>query len=180
MARVYLSLGSNIDQQRYLRAALDALQEKFGELIISPVYESEAVGFDGDHFYNFVVGIDTTMPVGELSNDLRGIEERNDRTRTGSKFSSRTLDIDILTYGEECGVIDGIELPRDEILKYAFVLLPLSDIAGDVGHPSLKKSYRELWDAFGGDEPAAPQKLWRTEFLWQGKIISRPKAGCQV
>ncbi|MBQ0797660.1 MAG: 2-amino-4-hydroxy-6-hydroxymethyldihydropteridine diphosphokinase [Porticoccaceae bacterium] len=180
MARVYLSLGSNIDQQRYLRAALDALQEKFGELITSPVYESEAVGFDGDHFYNLVVGIDTTIPVGELSNDLRGIEERNDRTRSGSKFSSRTLDIDILTYGEECGVIDGIELPRDEILKYAFVLLPLTDIAGDARHPSLKKSYRELWDAFGGDKPATPQKLWRTGFSWQGKIISRPEAGCQI
>lgn len=172
MNRVYLSLGSNIDRQRYLSAALDALQEKFGELTISPVYESEAVGFDGDNFYNFVLGLETDMPVGALSDCLRGIEEKNDRSRAGSKFSSRTLDIDILTYGNESGVVDGIELPRDEILKYAFVLLPLADIAGDELHPTLTRCYRELWREFESRE--CKQKLWPITFVWQGNTISSP------
>lgn len=171
MNRVYLSLGSNIDRQRYLGAALDALQNKFGELIISPVYESEAVGFNGDNFYNLVLGLDTAMPIGALSDCLRGIEKKNDRSREGGKFSSRTLDIDILTYGRECGVINGIELPRGEILKYAFVLLPLADIAGEERHPVLNQDYRELWNKFESREPK--QKLWSVPFAWRGKLISR-------
>ena len=181
MYRVYLSLGSNIDQQRYLCAALDALQAQFGELMISPVYESEAVGFEGDNFYNLVVGIETDIAVGKLSSVLRSIEEDNDRTRGGSKFSSRTLDIDILTYGEQNGSIDGIELPRDEILKYAFVLLPLADIAGDDLHPLSATSYRDLWHSFERSDQqsingqARKQKLWRTPFEWRGRVISESK-----
>ena len=57
MALIYLSLGSNIDRRQYICAALDALAENFGELDISSVYESESVGFEGDSFYNLVVGI---------------------------------------------------------------------------------------------------------------------------
>ena len=66
MARVFLSLGSNIEHQRYIRAALDALADQFGELLISSVYESVSVGFDGDNFYNLVVGIDTDLSIGNI------------------------------------------------------------------------------------------------------------------
>ena len=59
--RVYISIGSNVDRERYVRAALDALSAWFGELIISPVYDSEAVGFDGSPFLNLVVGVDTSL-----------------------------------------------------------------------------------------------------------------------
>jgi len=106
--RVYLGLGSNIEREQRITAALDALQKQFGQLVISSVYESEAVGFAGDHFLNLVVGIDTVMSVGELSTCLRHIEHENGRARSSERFAARTLDIDILTYGNTSGKMDGI------------------------------------------------------------------------
>ena len=168
MARVYVSIGSNIDQERNILACLDALSSAFGELMLSPVYESEAVGFEGENFYNLVAGFDTTMPVGELSRFLRRIESDNGRRREGPKYSSRTLDIDILTYDDLAGEVDGVELPRDEILENAFVLLPLVDVAPDLVHPVTGKTCRQIWQSFELDG----QKLWPIDFTWRGRSIS--------
>lgn len=168
MARVYLSLGSNIDRKVHLASALDALHEKFGNLILSPVYESKSVGFDGDDFLNSVVGLDTQLSVGGLSAILKGIEDDNGRDRASPKFSGRTLDIDILTYDKLSGVIDGVELPRDEVTVNAYVLKPMFDIAGDEIHPVLNKTYAELWDGFQNKE-----SVWPVHFEWQNKLISK-------
>ncbi|MFD1217229.1 MULTISPECIES: 2-amino-4-hydroxy-6-hydroxymethyldihydropteridine diphosphokinase [Microbulbifer] len=162
MASVYLSLGSNIDRSKNLCAGLDALVARFGDLTMSQVYESEAVGFDGDNFYNLVVGIETALPVGELALQLRQIEDDNGRLRSGPKFSARTLDIDILTYDDLTGEIDGVKLPRGEILKNAFVLLPLSELAPDTRHPVEGATYQQLWEAYD----QASQKLWPVAFNW--------------
>ena len=67
VAKVYVSIGSNIDRERHITAALDALAEKFSVLDISSVYESEAVGFAGDNFFNLVAGFDTDKTVSALS-----------------------------------------------------------------------------------------------------------------
>ncbi|WP_444912034.1 2-amino-4-hydroxy-6-hydroxymethyldihydropteridine diphosphokinase [Microbulbifer sp. PAAF003] len=162
MAQVYLSLGSNINRAQYIRAALDALTGRFGELQVSRVFESEAVGFQGDNFYNLVVGLQTDLPVGQLALCLRGIEDANGRLRSGPKFSARTLDIDILTYDHLTGTVDGVKLPRGEIVKNAFVLQPLAEIAPEVLHPVEQKTYRQLWDEYD----QASQKLWPVEFIW--------------
>ena len=163
MRRVYLSLGSNIEPERHLKAALDALAAEFGALMLSPVYESEAVGFTGANFYNLVAGIDTELSVGQLAEHLRAIECLNERCRSGEKFAPRTLDIDILTYGDQVGVVDGIELPRDEILKYAFVLRPLADIIPEARHPVVGQRYRELV----AELDLGRQKLWPVPFSWR-------------
>lgn len=162
MTRVYLSFGSNIDREHNIRSGLDALARHFPQLILSPVYESAAVGFDGEAFLNLVVAINTDLSVGELSALLRAIEADHGRTRGEKKFASRTLDIDILTYGNEVGVIDGVELPRDEILKHAFVLKPLVDVAPEEKHPLLQKSYAELLAA----KDFSSQSLWPVPFHW--------------
>ena len=167
MARVYISIGTNIDRERYVTAALDALADWFGDLQISPVYESESVGFDGSPFLNLVVGVDTDLSVGELSRRLKQLEADNGRRRDVPKFSARTLDLDILTYGDRTGIIDGVELPRGEILKNAFVLRPLADIAPDTVHPVCGKSYRDLWRTYD-----TGQKLWPVDFIWRGQKIS--------
>lgn len=156
MSRVYLSLGSNIDRHKHIRNALHELSALFGQLLLSQVYESEAVGFEGDPFYNLVVGLDTEFSIGELQAQIKRIEDDNGRVRGGPKFSSRTLDIDILTYCDFAGEEDGVVLPRDEITKNAFVLLPLSEIAGDEIHPELDKSYKTLWEEYDKSK----QKLW--------------------
>jgi 2-amino-4-hydroxy-6-hydroxymethyldihydropteridine diphosphokinase len=125
-------------------------------VILSPVYESEAVGFVGENFLNLVAGIDTKLLPSELNDRLKGIEDRHGRARSGGKFAARTLDIDLLTYGIEIVDGGGIQLPRDEILRYAFVLRPLSDVAGDEVHPLERVSYRALWQAFDHSK----QPLW--------------------
>ena len=159
-AQVFLSLGSNIDREHNIRSGLNALARVFAPLAISPVYESEAVGFDGDAFYNLVVGLQTTLSVGELTACLKGIEKDHGRVRGEKKFSSRTLDIDILTYDDRVGEVDGVQLPRDEILKHAFVLKPLVDLAPDALHPETQTSYQALLKAadFSG------QDLWVVPF----------------
>ena len=167
MAKVYVSIGSNIDRKSHITAALDALAEQFSALEISSVYESEAVGFSGDHFFNLVVGFDTAMPVGELAVCLRQIEHDNGRDRSQERFSARTLDIDILTYDNCVGDIAGVVLPRAEILENAFVLLPLAEIAPDVMHPVKKQSFTVLWQAY-----SKQQKLWPVDFFWRGQKIS--------
>lgn len=166
--RVYLSLGSNIEREKHILACLDALAEHFGQLTISPVYESESVGFEGDNFYNLVVGIDSALSVGELAVIMRDIETANKRSRAGPKFGPRTLDIDILTCGELSGRVDGVALPRDEVTENAFVLLPLVDIAANEKHPVSGKAYCDIAKDFTGSK----QKLWRIDFSWQGQRIS--------
>ena len=159
-SRVYLSLGSNIEPRRFLRSALQSLREAFGPLDLSPVYESKSVGFEGDNFLNLVVAMDVDLPLGELSLILRNIEDAHGRVRGREKFTSRTLDIDILTYGELVGEVDGIQLPRDEIEKYAFVLLPLADIAPLARYPRSGQTYAELCANLVVEEG----DLWPVEF----------------
>lgn len=159
MAQVYVSIGSNIDKKKNISGCLKALAEHFGALVLSPIYESEAVGFEGDNFYNLVAKFKTSLSVGELNEQLKAIEDQYGRKRTGPKFSGRTLDIDILTYDDLVGDIDGVQLPRDEITKNAFVLLPMNDIAADELHPELQVTYGRLWFFFDKES----QSLWPVE-----------------
>ena len=146
--RVWLSLGSNMDREYNIRSAITALEKVFGRLIISPVYESDAVGFTGDPFLNLVVGVETDWTPQQLVALLRSIEHSHGRERSGEKFSARTLDIDLLTYGHQVLHAPGIDLPRKEITRYAFVLQPLAKVAGNELHPVLGVSYAALWRAF--------------------------------
>ncbi|PAU77069.1 2-amino-4-hydroxy-6-hydroxymethyldihydropteridine diphosphokinase [Halovibrio salipaludis] len=167
MNRVYISIGSNQNTVVNVRAALDALSARFGELAISSVYESEAVGFEGENFLNLVVALNTDEPVGPLAEWLKQVEDDNGRERNRPRFSSRTLDLDVLTYGDLVGTIDGVELPRSEILSNAFVLQPLAEIAPDERHPVSGERYADLWQSYERD-----QRLWPIEFHWQGRRIS--------
>jgi 2-amino-4-hydroxy-6-hydroxymethyldihydropteridine diphosphokinase len=143
--RCWISIGSNVDRERSIRGAVQDLRRTFGELAISPVYETEAVGFEGNAFYNLVVGVETDQPVGAINQALRAIEDAHGRVRGPNRFAPRTLDLDLLTWGDAVGTIDGCALPRDEILRYAFVLAPLADIAPDERHPVAGRTYGELW-----------------------------------
>ncbi len=148
MTEVYLGLGSNTDARRYLRSALRALETKFGAIQWSPVYTSPAVGFDGDDFLNMVVKIKTNLQAAVLRDWLRQLEDQHDRDRSQPRFSDRSLDIDILLFGNRVLDKDGLVLPRAEILHYAHVLKPLADLAPKLRHPVEKKSYRRLWREF--------------------------------
>lgn len=147
MTRVLLSLGSNLEPERHLRAALGELRAQFGELAVSPVYRTEAVGFEGPAFLNLAVGLDTDWTPQQLDDWLHALEDRHGRRRDVARYSSRTLDVDIILFGDL--VVEGpghLQVPRDE-LRHAFVLAPIADIAPDALHPVSGKTMAGLWQA---------------------------------
>lgn len=148
MARVYLSLGSNVEPQRHLAAAIRALRQRFGDIAVSPAYRSRSVGFDGADFINLAAGLDTELPPETLNEWLHALEDREGRRRDVPRYADRTLDIDIVFY--DALVIDGpghLQVPRRE-LQHAFVLRPIADIAPAFRHPVSGLSMAELWAAF--------------------------------
>ncbi len=158
--KVFLGIGSNIDKEMAIYKALTLLDKAFGTLQISPVFESEAIGFDGNNFYNLVVSFETTLQLSQIIVIYKEIEDKSGRDRSGPKFSARTLDIDLLLYGDEV-FNQPIILPREEILENAFVLWPLSLIAPTEKHPLTGKSYAEHWENY-----EKQQKLWQIDFVW--------------
>lgn len=146
MTEVSLSLGSNIRRYHHINQGLDALERHFGHCQCSPVYESASVGFDGSPFLNLVAIIKTDKPLSEVIELLKAIEDENGRDRSGPKFGPRTLDIDVVTYGDLHGQVEGVELPRPELFKNAFVLLPLCDLWPNRQIPGTDQSFKNCWN----------------------------------
>jgi len=145
MSRAYLSLGANLDPDKNLRAGIAELRERFGDIVVSPVYRFAAVGFGGPDFLNLAVAIDTDLTPVALNDWLHALEERHGRRRDVPRYSSRTLDVDIVLYDDLVMQGEGnLELPRAE-LKHAFVLKPLADIAPHAVHPVLRQTLARLW-----------------------------------
>jgi len=163
MAAVYVSVGSNIDPATHIRSAIRELRGYYPCLTLSSVYESEAVGFAGDNFYNLVVAFETDDDVQRVAGVLRAIEESHGRDRSAAKFSSRTIDLDLLLYDDLVINRDDLNIPRDEITKNAFVLWPLAEIAGDLLHPQTGRSYFGMWN----DYDKQRQSLWPVPFDWE-------------
>ncbi len=147
MPEVFVGAGSNVRPETHLRRALVALAERFGVLRLSSVYENSPVGFDGEDFLNLVIGFDTDEDVAAVTACFADIETENGRTRGEAKFGPRTLDLDLLLYGDLVDE-DVLGIPRDEILEYAFVLKPLSELVPDRRHPIDGRTYADLWAAF--------------------------------
>ncbi len=160
MARVYVSVGSNIDPAENIRSAMRVFGQHYPAFELSSVYESEAVGFEGDNFYNFVIGFETADKVQQVAQVLRDIEDRHARDRRGPRFSARTIDFDLLLYDNL--MAPEMNIPRDEITKNAFVLQPLAELAPDAIHPLYQQSFAELWRRFDN----TCQRLWRVAFVW--------------
>lgn len=141
----YLSLGSNDNPKHYLSAAIDALKAQFGDVALSPIYRTPAIGFEGPDFLNAAALIKTDWDVLKLDNWLHQLEDRHDRKRDVPRFSSRTLDIDIIYFDDL--ILSGpgnLCIPRPE-LKHAFVLKPLADIAPDFLDPVSGKTLSQYW-----------------------------------
>lgn len=145
MAKAYLSLGSNIDAEQHLGGAIGALRERFGGVVISPVYRTCAVGFEGSDFLNCAAIIETDLDPIALNTWLHALEDAHGRCRDAPRFSDRLLDIDIIFFDNVMLKGPGhLEIPRPE-LKHTFVLKPLTDIAPDFCDPASGRTLAELW-----------------------------------
>lgn len=146
MTTVLLSLGSNVQPTHYLRLAVDALRALRPTCHL-PAYRTPAVGFDGPDFVNNAVALDTDMDLQALDHWLHALEDAHGRDRSGPRFSDRTLDVDVVFFGD-C-IVQGpghLRIPRPE-LKHAFVLKPLADIAPDFIDPLSGQTLAALWQA---------------------------------
>ena len=159
MSRVYLSLGSNINARENIKAGINTLNQRFGPLELSPIIESEPVGFVGNSFINLIAVLETRLPIPQLSQQLRQLEYDFGREDNAPKFSGRTLDIDIVLIDQLQGDYFGLNLPRQDLFEHGYMLYPLSLLEPNLIPPGQANTVTELWAHF----PFPEQKLWLTE-----------------
>lgn len=159
MPEIFVGIGSNVEPERNIRAGISLLREHFGELGLSPVYRNPAVGFDGDDFFNLAAQFHSQLDFHKVHAVLEQIEFACGRLRGGPRYAPRTLDVDLLLYGDVVHDAAPV-LPRKDILRYAFVLKPLADIAPGHRHPVTGRTFAEHWAQFD----AASQSLARVTF----------------
>ncbi len=156
MPLCFIIIGSNINREHNISSALEVLQGKFGKLTYSSFYESDSVGFAGDAFLNLVISFYSDHDPLHIALQLKNIETDHQRVRTKEKFSSRTLDLDLLLYDQQIISTETLTIPHNDILDYAFVLEPLAEIAPDRHHPVKDICYQKLWQEF--DKSTAKQQ----------------------
>jgi 2-amino-4-hydroxy-6-hydroxymethyldihydropteridine diphosphokinase len=154
MADVYVAAGSNVDPENYLCLALKELERTYGELRVSPAYRNKAVGFEGEDFINLVVAFHTSEPARQVKRQLEAIEACCGRPPGAAKWAPRTMDLDILMYGQQVSDEPGLVLPRPDLLRRAFMLKPLADIAPELRHPTRHRTMQELWNEFAAGDHA--------------------------
>jgi 2-amino-4-hydroxy-6-hydroxymethyldihydropteridine diphosphokinase len=152
MTLVYVALGSNIDPESRLVHAARLLRARFADLRCSSSYRNRAVGFEGEDFINAVVAFSTALPVPELLQTLHAIEAACGRGRQDPKWGPRAMDLDLLLYGDEVGEGPGYSLPRRDLLRRAYMLGPLAELAPHSRHPVSGESFGALWAAFAQHE----------------------------
>lgn len=169
----WVSLGSNHERHFQISRALDELQAHFGRLTISNVYETQPVGIQVEQcapFFNLVAGFSTQLSPGELNSLFKTIEGDAKYIMPADKsVYIRALDLDLVTYGEATGVVEGVELPYRHLFKHDFVLLPLAELTPDTKAPGSQKTYAQLWQEHAHPE----QQMNKVDFTWQGLQISR-------
>ena len=148
MPDVYVAAGSNIEPQKHLRLALRLLDERFAPLSVSSAYRNPAVGFHGDDFINLVVGFTTDLSMPAVLDALHGVENACGRPRDAPRWAPRSMDLDVLLYGDRVEKTPAYTLPRPDLLRRPYMLGPMAEIAPDVSHPIAGKTFAELWNAF--------------------------------
>jgi 2-amino-4-hydroxy-6-hydroxymethyldihydropteridine diphosphokinase len=145
---VYVAAGSNVAPERHLAQALRELRAQFPGLRVSRAYRNRAVGFAGEDFINLVAGFDTELPLHALLERLRAIEEHCGRPRAAPRWAPRSMDLDVLLYGALVCAEPELKLPRPDLLRRAYMLGPLAELAPQVMHPTEQRTIGELWQAF--------------------------------
>ena len=148
MPEVFVAAGSNVEPESALRTALAAIERIYGPLRVSPAYRNKAVGFEGDDFINLVVGFVTDDSLPDVRRNLQQVEALCGRPPNAPKWAPRTMDLDILLYGDRVSTEPGLLLPRPDLIKRPYMLKPMVDVGPDVVHPTLHRTMKALWDEF--------------------------------
>ena len=149
---VFLSIGSNIDPEKNLQFACRELKKTFDNIQASSVYRNKAIGFKGNDFLNMVVKVKSTYSPNEILDCLRGLEVTTGRDIGTGAFDSRTLDVDMILFGDLVHPDKPFKIPRSDIELYSFVLCPLAEIEPDGIHPVIGKTFKNLWEDFDQEE----------------------------
>ena len=154
MTQVLVAAGSNVEPLVHLRRALDALVRHYPGLRRSAAYRNRAVGFEGEDFVNLVIGFDTDDGVRTVIDRLHEAEALCGRARHAPKWAPRSMDLDILLYGDRVCDEPGLVLPRPDLVRKAYMLGPAAELAPDTIHPTLGVTLGELWRNFAAvDHP---------------------------
>jgi 2-amino-4-hydroxy-6-hydroxymethyldihydropteridine diphosphokinase len=140
---VYVGVGSNVNPERELSSGVAALEAEFGSLLVSSVYRSPALGFVGDDFLNVVVRLRTSLDADTVDARLDAIENDGRSALNSGRFAPRALDCDLLMYGMR--IEASRRLPRDDVVRYPFVLGPLAEIAPQLRFPLDGVTVAEHW-----------------------------------
>lgn len=144
----YIGLGSNKGNRlELLQSAINLIFERLGTIKkVSKIYQTPALGFEGDDFLNACIKIKTRFSAATVLADLLAIEEDLGRKRSSQHYENRTLDLDLLFYEDSIINSENLTLPHPRLTKRKFVLEPLSEIAPKYIHPVLGKSILKLLD----------------------------------
>ena len=149
--RVFVAAGSNVEPEKYLVRAAAEIVHSWHDAHFSHAYRNAAVGFDGPEFINLVTGFTTAQPLDAVIARLRAIETQCGRPRYAPKWASRTMDLDVLLFGDRVEKTTEYTLPRPDLLKRPYMLGPLAEIAPDVVHPTEGQTIGRLWQKFDQD-----------------------------
>jgi 2-amino-4-hydroxy-6-hydroxymethyldihydropteridine diphosphokinase len=148
---VFVAAGSNVEPVANLRRALDELGRHYPGLRCSRAYRNRALGFEGEDFVNLVLGFETDDGVQQVIGRLQQAEAACGRARNDPRWAPRSMDLDILLYGDLVCKEPGLELPRPDLVRRAYMLGPMAELAAGVVHPVLGSTMGELWSAFDRD-----------------------------
>lgn len=156
MPEVFVAAGSNVEPVVNLRRALAMLRAAYPGLRASRAWRNAAVGFEGDDFVNLVVGFETDEPLPAVIARQHGIEAACGRARAAPRWAPRSMDLDVLLYGDRVSDEPGLTLPRPDLVRRAYMLGPMAELAPELRHPTLGLTMRELWQRF--DRAAHPMQ----------------------
>ncbi len=161
--KIFVGIGSNVDRKKNILTGLGGLRDCFGNLKLSSIYESVPIGVNGvKNYYNLVAGFKSDLRPVQINKHLKKIEKKAGQR---SKRSC-SLDIDLLLFDDLIDHSFELDIPRKDISDYAYVAVPLAEIAGNQLHPETGESFK----TYSKSDKITAQKIWRSDFQLPGKM----------